>query len=122
MDLRLSSCTLVVHDVDEALGFYRDLLGFDVHEDGGRVSVSPPSRPYPRIVLDPSGGPAVDELVADGLLGRLVLATDDCDATFEHLEAAGVEVIQEPIDQPCGVRDCAFRDPSGTTVRFVQER
>jgi predicted enzyme related to lactoylglutathione lyase len=77
---------------------------------------------WPRIVLDPSGGAVLDALVAGGLLGRLVFATDDCDATFEHLEAAGADVIQEPIDQPGGVRDCAFRDPSGTIVRFTQAR
>ena len=122
MDLRLSSCTVVVHDLDDALGFYRDVLGFTVHEDGGRVSVSPPAQPHLRIVLDPPGRAVVEDLVADGVLGRLVFATDDCDATFERLEAAGAEVLQEPIDRPHGVRDCAFRDPSGTIVVFAQPR
>ncbi|GAA4571494.1 VOC family protein [Planotetraspora kaengkrachanensis] len=134
IDLKLSSCTLAVHDVDEALGFYRDVLGFEVREDvefeGMRwVSVGPPSQPDVQILLDflaadPSVSSAdrraIEDLMTKGLLGRLVFVTDNCDAAFEHIEAAGAEVMQEPINQPDGVRDCAFLDPSGNMVRFTQ--
>ncbi|MBV9382285.1 MAG: VOC family protein [Streptosporangiaceae bacterium] len=136
MDLRLSHCTVAVHDVDAALAFYRDVLGFDVRNDvkfeGMRwVTVSPPAQPDVGIVLeppaaDPNASPAdrqaVADLMAKGLLGRFIFATDDCDATFEHIRASGAEVMQEPIDMPYGVRDCAFRDPSGNMIRFAQAR
>ena len=134
MDLRLSSCTVLVHDLCQALAFYRDVLGFDVHggaDSAGRgVSVGPPSQLGVRIVLelpasDPGLSPAdkraVEDLMARGLLGRdLVFATDDCDRTFGCLEAAGAEVTQEPIDRSSGLRDCAFLDPSGNVLRFAQ--
>lgn len=137
MNLKLSSCALAVHDVDEAFGFYRDVLGFEVRNDveaGGTrwVSVGPPSQPDVQIFLespgaDPSASPAdrqaIEDLTAKGLMGhRLVFVTDNCDATFEHIEAAGAEVMQEPINQPDGVRDCAFLDPSGNMLRFTQPR
>jgi predicted enzyme related to lactoylglutathione lyase len=131
---KLSGCTLAVHDLGTAVGFYRDVLGFGVREDvdaaGLRwVSVSPPATPHVGIVLEPPGSgrsappadrTAIEDLLAKGLLGRLVFVTDDCDATFEALEAAGAEVMQEPIDQPSGARDCAFRDPSGNVLRFIE--
>ncbi|HEX5994648.1 MAG TPA: VOC family protein [Jiangellales bacterium] len=135
MELKLSLCTLAVHDLSEALGFYRDVLGLtvrdDVELDGMRwASVSPPSQPDVRIVLEPPGGvypgaapadrQAIEDLTAKGLLGRLIFVTDNCDATFEHIEAAGAEVMQEPINQPSGERDCAFLDPSGNMLRFTQ--
>jgi len=136
IDTELSYCTLAVHDLDAALGFYRDALGFDVRDDvefdGTRwTSVNPPSQPDVRIILEPSGAgravtpadrQAIEDLMAKGLLGRLAFVTDDCDATFAHLEAAGAEVMQEPINQPSGVRDCAFRDPSGNLLHFTQPR
>ncbi|MBB6347728.1 VOC family protein [Nonomuraea muscovyensis] len=136
LNLKLSSCTLAVHDVDEALGFYLDVLGFEVRDDvefeGMRwVSVGPPSQPDVQIFLespgaDPGVSPAdrqaIEDLLATGLLGRLSFVTDNCDATFEHLEAAGADVMQEPINQPDGVRDCAFLDPSGNMLRFTQPR
>ncbi|MFJ8746981.1 VOC family protein [Embleya sp. NPDC127516] len=135
-NLRLSSCTLTVHDLDAALGFYRDVLGFEVRDGHGsgrirRVSVGPPAQPDVRIVLEspgadphvpPADRQAIAGLMANGLLGPLVFATDDCDATFERIEAAGTEVMQEPIDRPGGVRDCAFVDPSGNMLRFAQSR
>ncbi|NDL56500.1 VOC family protein [Phytoactinopolyspora mesophila] len=134
MDIRLTCCTLAVHDLNEALRFYRDVLGFKVHDDvefaGVRwASIGLPSQPDVRIILEPPGmhrgataadRQAIADLTAHGLLGRLVFMTDDCDATFEHIEATGAEVMQEPIDQPFGVRDCAFRDPSGNMLRFSQ--
>ncbi|GAA4595922.1 VOC family protein [Planotetraspora phitsanulokensis] len=134
-DLKFSSCTLAVHDLNEALGFYCDVLGFEVRDDGPEgmrwVSVGPPSQPDVQIVLEspgavpgvsPADRQAIADLTAKGLLGRLVFVTDSCDATFEHIEAAGTEVIQEPINQPDGVRDCAFLDPSGNLLRFTQPR
>jgi predicted enzyme related to lactoylglutathione lyase len=134
MNLKLSHCFLPVHDHDTALGFYRDILGFEVRNDvaaeGMRwVTVSSPSQSDVEIVLEPPGASpdvsdgdrrAITELMAKGLAARLIFSTDDCDATFEHIQAAGAEVMQEPIDQPYGVRDCAFRDPSGNLVRFNQ--
>ncbi|WP_431902603.1 VOC family protein [Nonomuraea sp. bgisy101] len=135
-DLRLSSCTLAVHDLNEALGFYQDVLGFEIRDDDGPegmqwMSVGPPSQPDVQIVLEspgadsgvsPADRQAIAELMAKGLLGRLVFVTDSCDAIFERIEAAGAEVMQEPINQPNGARDCAFLDPSGNMLRFTQPR
>lgn len=137
MNLALSSFTLAVHDLDEALAFYRDVLGFEVRDDvaadgARRARVGPPSQPDVQIVLrtpgaDPHASPAdrqsIDDLTARGLIGhRLAFLTDNCDATFEYIEARGAEVAQEPINQPDGVRDCAFFDPSGNMLRFIQPR
>ncbi|MZE75817.1 VOC family protein [Streptomyces xinghaiensis] len=136
MDIKLSQCFIAVHDHDKALAFYRDVLGLEVRNDvsfeGMRwVSVGAPSQPEVNIVLEPAlahpnASPAdqqiMAELLAKGLLRGVIFSTDDCDATFEHIRAAGGEVLQEPIDQPYGVRDCAFRDPSGNMLRFNQPR
>jgi catechol 2,3-dioxygenase-like lactoylglutathione lyase family enzyme len=124
--LRLSSCAVAVDDLDEALAFYRDVLGFEVagevadREAPGRA-VTPPQHPDLRILLVPRlAGPSADRpTIEDDLVRRLVFTTDDCDAVFERLEAAGVEVMQEPIDRP-EARDCAFLDPSGNLLRFTQ--
>lgn len=131
------ACTLAVHDLDEALGFYCAVLGFalcDNIEDRQSqwASVSPPSQPNMRIILyspgaDPNIAPADRQTIADlmtkGVLGqRLVFVTESCAATFEYLEAAGAEVVQEPMDKPNGARDCAFFDPSGNLLRFTQPR
>ncbi|MCW2859043.1 MAG: lyase [Actinoallomurus sp.] len=134
MDNRLSHCFLAVDDHNKALSFYRDVLGLEVRNDvsfeGMRwISVGPPSQPEVEIVLEPPGvnpdaSPADRQVMADllakGVLGRLVFATDDCDATFDEVRASGAEVVQEPVDQPYGVRDCAFRDPAGNLLRFTQ--
>jgi predicted enzyme related to lactoylglutathione lyase len=136
MAITLSHCFLTVDDHDKALSFYRDVLGLEVRNDvafeGMRwVSVGPPGQPELEIVLESPGGnpnasPAdrqvIAELMAKGVMGRVVFSTDDCDATFEHVQASGADVIQEPIDQPYGVRDCAFRDPAGNLLRFTQPR
>ncbi|MGW6316478.1 VOC family protein [Streptomyces sp. NPDC055099] len=134
-DLELSSCALAVHDIDEALHFYRDVLGFQVSDDvapegaARRVSIHSPAQPLVRIILEapaknpdisPADRTSYEELMAKGLLSRLVFATTDCDATFERVAAAGIEVMQEPINRPDGARDCAFLDPSGTMLRFTQ--
>jgi predicted enzyme related to lactoylglutathione lyase len=131
MDLKLSHCFITVHDQDAALAFYRDVLGLelrnDVAFDGFRwLTVCPPSQPEVELVLAlPAMGHDADDetlrtLLAKGSLNGVIFATDDCDATFEKLRAAGAEVVQEPIDQPYGVRDCGFRDPSGNHLRFSE--
>ena len=136
MDIQLSTCFIAVHDHDEALAFYRDVLGMEVRNDVGFegmrwVTVGAPSQPDVEIVLEPPladpSAPAADrqamaELLAKGQLRGVIFRTDDVDATFERISAAGGEVLQEPIDQPYGVRDCAFRDPSGNMLRFNQPR
>ena len=135
MDVKLSQCFIAVDDHDKTLAFYRDVLGLEVRDDVGFegmrwVTVGSPSQPDVDIVLDPVACPnaspadkeAMAELLAKGLLRGVIFGTDDCDATFERISAAGAEVLQEPIDQPYGVRDCAFRDPSGNMLRFSQPR
>ena len=134
MDIKVSQCFIAVDDHDKALAFYRDALGLEVRNDVGFegmrwVTVGAPAQPGVEIVLEPpvadpsastSDKEAAAELLAKGLLRGVIFDTDDCDATFEHIRAAGGEVLQEPIDQPYGVRDCAFRDPSGNMLRFSQ--
>ncbi|HLU27345.1 MAG TPA: VOC family protein [Glycomyces sp.] len=134
MDIKIATCFIPVDDHDRALAFYRDALGFEVRNDvdfeGMRwVSLGSPSQPDVEIVLEPPiGDPhasqsdkdAAAELLAKGLLRGVNLATDDCDAAFERIRAAGGEVLQEPTDQPYGVRDCAFRDPAGNMIRINQ--
>jgi len=136
MDLKLSHCFIAVDDHEKALTFYRDVLGLEVRNDvkyeGARwLSVGPPSQPEVVIVLEPPGmdpnASPVDrqtmaELLAKGMLRGVVFETADCDATFERIAASGADVVQEPIDQPYGVRDCAFRDPAGNLLRFSQKR
>jgi predicted enzyme related to lactoylglutathione lyase len=136
MNLKLHTCFISVHDHDEALAFYRDLLGLEVRADvkyeGMRwTTVGPRDQPDVNIVLEPPAAdpnaPQADrqvmkEMLAKGLLRGVIFSADDCDATFEHIRAGGGEVLQEPMDQPWGVRDCAFRDPSGNLVRFNQRR
>ena len=136
MDIRLSQCFIAVDDHDKALAFYRDVLGLEVRNDVGFegmrwVTVGAPSQPDVDIVLeppvaDPNASPAdkdaAAKLLAKGLLRGVIFGTDDCDPTFERIRAAGREVLQEPIDQPYGVRDCAFRDHSGNMLRFSQLR
>lgn len=132
MDISLSHCFLAVDDHDKALAFYRDVLDLEVRNDVAKgdlrwITVGPRSQPDLDIILEPAGveaspddRAAMGDLMAKGVLGRLVFTTDDVDATFERVQAAGAEVIQEPIDQPWGPRDCAFRDPAGNVLRFNQ--
>ena len=136
MTIELAQCFIAVDDHDKALAFYRDVLGLEVRNDvayeGMRwVTVGAPSQPGVSIVLEPpladpnasaADREAVAQLLAKGLLRAVIFSTDDCDATFERIRAAGGEVLQEPIDQFYGVRDCAFRDPSGNMLRFTQSR
>ncbi len=136
MDIKLSHCFIAVDDYDKALAFYRDVLGLlvttDASFEGGRwLTLSPPSQPDIEIGLVPAAGhpdasPADREaaatLLAKGVLSPLIFSTSDCDATFKHIADSGADVLQEPIDQPYGVRDCAFRDPAGNMIRFSETR
>ena len=136
MNVKLSQCFIAVDDHDKALAFYRDALGLEVRNDVGIegmrwVTVGSPAQPDVEIVLepplaDPNASPAdrqaVAELLAKGMLRGVIFSTEDVDATFEQVRAAGGEVLQEPVDQPYGVRDCAFRDPAGNMLRFTQPR
>ena len=136
MGIQLSQSFIAVDDHDKALAFYRDVLGLEVRNDVGFegmrwVTVGAPSQPDVDIVLEPPladpGASAADretmaELLAKGLLRGVIFRTDDVDATFERIRAAGAEVLQEPIDQPYGVRDCAFRDPAGNLLRIQELR
>ncbi|GAA2748663.1 MULTISPECIES: VOC family protein [Kitasatospora] len=136
MDIKLSQCFIAVDDHDKALAFYRDVLGLEVRNDVGFenmrwVTVGSPTQPDVEIVLEPpladphasaADRQAAAELLAKGQLRGVIFRTDDCDATFERIRSAGAEVLQEPMDQPYGVRDCAFRDPSGNMLRFNQPR
>lgn len=121
-------------DAEAALGFYRDLLGFEVRQDVGYedmrwITVGPVGYPGTSIVLHPPGvdpGITDDErstildLIAKGAYTAVTLGTDDLDGLFARLEAAGADVVQEPTDQDYGVRDCAFRDPAGNLIRVNQ--
>jgi len=130
MDLKLSHTFVPVHDQDAALVFYRDVLGLELRTDQPFgvyrwLSVGPPSQPDVEIVLElvGMGRPEQDAesmrgLLAKGSLSTVIFTTTDLDGTFEKIRASGAEVLQEPIDQPYGVRDCAFRDPSGNSIRF----
>lgn len=129
MTISLSNCFVTVHDPDEALKFYRDALGLEVRMDVAKegfrwVTVSPPNQPEIAIVLCPThpgreaDGDTILALVTKGSLNGVNFNSDDLDATFEKVRASGAEVLQEPMDQPWGVRDCAFRDPSGNMVRI----
>ncbi|MGW6393843.1 VOC family protein [Streptomyces sp. NPDC055103] len=136
MNVKLSQCFIAVDDHDKALTFYRDALGLEVRNDVGFegmrwVTVGSPAQPDVEIVLEPpladpnasaADRQAMAELLAKGMLRGVIFAADDVDATFEHVRAAGGEVLQEPVDQPYGVRDCAFRDPAGNMLRFSQPR
>jgi catechol 2,3-dioxygenase-like lactoylglutathione lyase family enzyme len=132
MNISISQCFITVNDPDEAIVFYRDALGLllrnDVSSGGFRwVTLSSAEQPEVEVVLEQAhaGRPAQDgdsllALVTKGSLHGAIFRTDDLDATFEKIRASGAEVLQEPIDQPWGARDCAFRDPSGNLVRIKQ--
>ena len=136
MDIKLAQCFIAVDDHDKALAFYRDVLGLEVRNDvayeGMRwVTVGSPSQPGVEIVLEPPladpNAPSADRdamaaMLAKGHLRGVHFRTEDCDATFERSREGGGEVLQEPMDMPYGVRDCAFRDPAGNMLRFTQPK
>ena len=134
MGITIHTSVLPHTDPDASLAFYRDAVGFEVRQDVGAgtmrwITVGPVEQPGTSVLLAP---PAVDpgttdderrtitEMMAKGTYGWIMLATDELDATFARLAAGGAEVVQEPTDQPYGVRDCAFRDPAGNLVRIRQ--
>jgi catechol 2,3-dioxygenase-like lactoylglutathione lyase family enzyme len=134
MDVKLHHCFLAVDDHDKAIAFYRDALGFEVRNDvsayGMRwVTLGSPAQPDVSIVLEPPAADpgisaadraALDDLLAKGLLRGLNFSTPDLEGTFDRVQASGAEVVQEPMDQPYGARDCAFRDPAGNHIRIIQ--
>ena len=136
MDITIYQAMLPHDDPDASLAFYRDTLGFEVRNDveyGGMhwITVGPPNQPGTSIVLHPPGADpgitederrTIAEMMAKGTYAGINLATKDLDGTFERLQAGDAEVVQEPIDQPYGIRDCAFRDPAGNMVRIQELR
>ena len=136
MDITIHASFLPQDDPDAALAFYRDTLGFEVRNDvayGGLrwITVGPADQPGTSIVLyPPAADPAITdderrtiaEMMAKGTYARVLLATTDLDATFERVQASDAEVVQEPTEQPYGVRDCAVRDPAGNLIRIQQLR
>ena len=136
MDITIHSSFLPHDDPNASLAFYRDILGFEVRNDveySGMhwITVGPAEQPGTSIVLHP---PAADpgitdderriitEMMAKGTYAGINLATADLDGVFARLQASDAEVVQEPIDQPYGVRDCAFRDPAGNLIRIQELR
>ena len=131
MTVTVSALFVPVHDPDAALGFYRDALGLEVRNDVASgeyrwVTVGAPGQDVDIVLFPPHGGRSGPEgdallaLVMQGSLQAAILRTDDLDATFERVRSSGAEVLPEPASQPWGVRDCAFRDPSGNLVRIAQ--
>lgn len=140
MEITIHSSFLPHDDPEESLAFYRDILGFEVRLDVGSgkmrwITVGPPNQPDTSIVLHPPGVTpgitdderrVVTEMMAKGTFGMLLLATKDLDSAFERLQAglenSQAEIIQEPTEQPYGIRDCAVRDPAGNMIRIQQRR
>jgi uncharacterized glyoxalase superfamily protein PhnB len=136
MEITIHATLLPHEDPDATFAFYRDTLGFEVRNDVEYqglhwITVGPPNQPETSIVLyPPSATPGITdderrtiaEMMAKGTFASVNLATTDLDATFEALQTGDAEVVQEPIDQPYGVRDCSFRDPAGNLVRIQELR
>ena len=136
MDITIHSSFLPHDDPEASLAFYRDTLGFEVRLDVGQgtmrwITIGPVDQPGTNIVLAP---PAVDpgvtdderrtirEMMAKGTYAMMLLATKDLDGTFDRLQAADAEIVQEPTEQPYGIRDCAVRDPAGNLIRIQELR
>ena len=137
MDITIHAAFLPHDDPDASLAFYRDTLGFEVRNDVGYgglrwITVGPPGQPGTSIVLQPPTPPGcgatederrtIAEMMAKGSYAGILLATKDLDGLFERLQASDAEVVQEPVEQPYGVRDCAFRDPAGNLIRIQEQR
>ncbi|MEV7396402.1 VOC family protein [Aeromicrobium sp. NPDC092404] len=134
MDITIHTTLLPHTDPDASVAFFRDALGFEVRQDVGKgqmrwITVGPPGQPGTSILLAP---PAADpgitdderrmisEMMAKGTYGWILLATRDLESVFDRVQATDADVVQEPTDQPYGVRDCAFRDPAGNMIRIQQ--
>lgn len=136
MDITIHQTMLPHDDPAASLAFYRDALGFEVRNDveyGGLhwITVGPPGQSATSIVLYPPAATpgltdderrVIAEMMAKGTYASISLATTDLDSTFQQLQIRDVEVVQEPTDQPYGVRDCAFRDPAGNLIRIQEKR
>ncbi|WP_129669447.1 VOC family protein [Phytoactinopolyspora endophytica] len=137
MDITIHQSFLPHSDPDASLAFYRDTLGMEVRGDVGYggmrwITVGPANQPSTSIVLEPPAPEgcgktddevrAITEMMAKGTYSGVNLATPDLDGTFEQLQAGEAEIVQEPTDQPWGVRDCAVRDPSGNLIRIQELR
>ena len=136
MDITIHSSFLPHDDPEESLAFYRDSLGFEVRLDVGGdkmrwITVGPTGQPGMSIVLYPPGADpgitdderrTIAEMMAKGTYAIITMATKDLDGTFEQVQASGAEVVQEPTEQPYGIRDCAFRDPAGNLIRVNELR
>jgi uncharacterized glyoxalase superfamily protein PhnB len=136
MEITIHASFLPQDDPEAALAFYRDTLGFEVRNDVGYqglrwITVGPPDQPQTSIVLyPPTATPGITEdeqrtiaeMMAKGTFASVNLATPDLDATFERLQGSEAEVVQEPTEQPYGIRDCAFRDPAGNLLRIQELR
>ncbi|WP_395703130.1 VOC family protein [Aquabacterium sp.] len=136
MNITIHASFLPHNDAEASLGFYRDLLGFEVRNDvayGGMrwITVGPVGQPGTSIVLYPPGSTpgitederrTIAEMMAKGTFALLLLATPDVDGTFDRLQAHEADIVQEPTDQPYGVRDCAVRDPAGNMIRIQQQK
>jgi catechol 2,3-dioxygenase-like lactoylglutathione lyase family enzyme len=134
MDITIHTTVLPHTDPDASVSFYRDALGFEVRSDVGNgamrwITVGPVGRPETSILLAPPAADpgitederrTISEMMAKGTYGWILLAAADVDDAFATVEAAGAEVVQEPTDQPYGIRDCAFRDPAGNLIRIRQ--
>jgi uncharacterized glyoxalase superfamily protein PhnB len=136
MDVTIHSSFLPHTDPEASLAFYRDLLGFEVRQnvkygDLQWITVGPPNQPDTSIVLSPVAATPgltdderrmIAEMMAKGTYASVNLATKDLDALFAKLEAGNAEVVQEPVEQPYGIRDCSFRDPAGNLLRIQELR
>ncbi|MTD59049.1 VOC family protein [Amycolatopsis pithecellobii] len=136
MDITIHASFLPHDDPEASLAFYRDLLGFEVRNDVGYqgmrwITVGPAGQPDTSVVLQPPTAfpgitdderRTITEMMAKGTYAALNLATKDLDQTFEQLQASGTEIVQEPTEQPYGLRDCAVRDPAGNLIRIQQSR
>ena len=136
MSITINASFLPHTDPEASLAFYRDTLGFEVRKDVGYngmrwLTVGPPDQPQTSIVLhQPGADPGItdeerrviQEMMAKGTYASLLLETPDLEGAFERLSAGGAEVVEEPTDQPWGIRDCAVRDPAGNLLRIQQEQ
>jgi catechol 2,3-dioxygenase-like lactoylglutathione lyase family enzyme len=136
MDLTIHTTVLPHTNPDASIAFYRDVLGFEVRNDVGQgamrwIAVGPADQPGTSILLAPPGADpgitdeerrTIAEMMAKGTYGWILLATKNLDDTFERVQAGDAEVVQEPTEQPYGIRDCAFRDPAGNLVRIQELR
>jgi uncharacterized glyoxalase superfamily protein PhnB len=136
MDVTIHSSFLPHTDPEASLAFYRDLLGFEVRQnvkygEMSWITVGPPNQPDTAIVLSPVAATPgltdderrmIAEMMAKGTYASVNLATKDLDALFAKLEAGNAEVVQEPVEQPYGIRDCSFRDPAGNLLRIQELR